>query len=227
MHARRAQAPLISVVISTLVLTACGVGSPVTIADRPLSERVADRTTSTVTATADEADDAEVSSTPEAIAFSEALANGNFIRLHVNTNGVDTPLRSGPGAAYEQVTVLPDGAEVLATGDQTGEWVYAVYGDLEGWVSNRRIEIGEITSETAVITQAEREEAAVVYEVHGNPAGVNIRSQPNASGNLVSGASAGAEVVGTGQTQGGWIEITHNGVTGWSSGTYLRPIGTQ
>jgi len=205
--------------IALLCSSCADLGSPVTIADRPLSERLADQRSST---SIPEAGD-RPEETPEAIAFNEALASGNFIRMNVNTNGVNTPLRSGPGASYSELTALPDGIEVLATGDQTGEWLYVVYGDLEGWVSNRRLQFGSGTDQEAVVTARDLNNQ-VVYEVYNNAVGVNIRATPNANGRLVTGAPTGAEVTGTGNVEGSWIEITYNGNTGWASGNYLRPV---
>lgn len=210
----------------TFVLSGCGLGSPVSITNRPLNEQLEDRNAAQSSTTVPADDNTDATNTPEAIAFSDALANGNFLRMSVDTNGVDTSLRSGPGSSYEELTTLSDGEEVLATGDQTGEWVYVVYGSLEGWVSNRRLVFGEGTSEPVVIRPDEIEETFVVYEVYGDVVGVNIRASANAKGALVTGAPRGSEVVGTGRTDGSWIEVTHNGLTGWSSGNYLRPVGT-
>jgi len=217
------------VALAGLALTACGaLGSPVSVADRPLSERIEERNSAQSTSSVPELDDSgQPASTPEAIAFSEALASGNFLRLTVDTNGVDTTLRTGPGTNYEQLATLTDGAEVLATGDQTGEWVFVVYGGLEGWVSNRRLTIGDGSAEIVVVAAEDIGESYVVYEVHGDAVGVNMRAEPVAKATLVSGAPRGALVVGTGRTEGSWIEISFNGSTGWSSGNYLRPVGSQ
>lgn len=229
MYLRRSCQSLAVFLLFVLGLSGCGsLGTPVSITNRPLSEQMEDRAAEQVSTTAPELDDTgEAQGTPEAIAFSDALAAGNFIRLNVSTNGVDTVLRSGPGTSYEELTSLADGVEVLATGDQTGEWVYVVYGSLEGWVSNRRIVFSDGTSEPVVIQADEIEETYVVYEVHGNVVGVNMRAAANGQAQLVTGAPTGSQVVGTGRTDGSWIEVRYNGVTGWSSGTYLRPVGTQ
>ncbi len=214
--------------VSLLFVTGCGsLGSPVSVSDRPLSERIDERNAElAATELPPVVDDGIASTTPEAIAFSDTLASGDFLRLYVSTNGVDTSLRSGPGSSYDEIAALTSGAEVLATGNQTGEWVYVVYGDFEGWVSNRRLSIGDVTPDEAVVTAAEVDSSAVLYVVDGDSIGVNMRAEPNANAELVSGAPAGSEVVGTGRIEGTWVEITFNGVTGWSSGNYLTKIGT-
>lgn len=214
--------------VSLFLMTGCGsLGSPVSITDRPLSERIDERNAELAVATVPAVPDGAIAeSTPEAIAFSDTLASGDFLRLFVSTNGVDTALRSGPGTSYAEIAQLTSGAEVLATGTQTGEWVYVVYGDFEGWVNNRRLSIGDVAPSDAVITADEVDSSAVVYVVDGDSIGVNMRAEPNAQAELVSGAPAGSEVTGTGRIEGTWVEITFNGVTGWSSGNYLSKIGT-
>lgn len=209
-------------------LSACGsLGSPVSITDRPLNEQMIDRAAEASTTIPSSEDSSTSDDSPEAIAFSEALSSGDFLRLDIDTNGVDTSLRSGPGNTYEDLAALPDGVEVLATGDQTGEWVYVVYGNLEGWVSKRRIVFDTGAAEPVVVQAEDVEESFVVYEVHGNVVGVNMRASANPKAQLVTGAPTGSQVVGTGRVEGSWIEVTYNGVTGWSSGNYLRPVGTQ
>ena len=211
-----------------VVLSGCGsLGSPVQVVDRPLSERIDERNAELASAAEQAASDGvTTASTPESVAFSDTLASGDFLRLSVTTRGTHANLRSGPGSAYEALTSVPDGAEVLATGDQTGEWVYVVYGDFEGWLSNRRLAIGGDGSEAAVVEASEVDTSPVVYVVDGATIGVNMRAEPNAESELVSGAPLGSEVVGTGRTNGKWIEVTFNDVTGWASGNYLKPTDT-
>ena len=100
-----------------------------------------------------------------------------------------------------------------------------VYGSLDGWVSNRRLQIGTGPVSEAFVEPIVIDDAGVLYEVFGNDAGINIRSAPN--GSLVGGAPGGAQVTGTGEVEGSWIEITYNGTTGWAAGSFLRPVGAQ
>ena len=216
------------VLAALLLLTGCGsLGSPVAITDRPLSERIEERNAAAELMTEESIaaldDDVDV---PTAIAFSEALASGDFIRLSVSTNGVDTSLRSGPGSSYAELAQVSEGTQILATGTQTGEWVYVIYGDFEGWISERRVEIDGDSSDGAIVDASQIDSSRTVYVVDGESIGVNMRAEPDADAALVSGASAGSEVVGTGRVEGTWIEITFNGATGWSSSNYLSQIGT-
>ncbi len=79
------------------------------------------------------------------------------------------------------------------------------------------------------ITLTTEDKVGLLADVTGaiRDAGVNIRSEPDVSSLLVSGASTGANVVGTGATEGAWLEVTYDGVTGWASGNYLEPVGAS
>lgn len=202
---------------------ACSLDAPITVTDRPLSERVDERRAASA-----EVVDLAAASTPEpeSLAFGQALASGDYLRLTVTSEGTDAALRSGPGPSYDRLTDVPSGAEVLASGNQTGEWVHVMYGDFEGWLRTARIAFGAEPGGEQIVDASEVNAAAVTYEVVGEAVGVNIRTEPNAAAELVSGAPVGTRVVGTGNTEGTWIEVVYEGITGWASGNYLEPINS-
>jgi cell wall-associated NlpC family hydrolase len=54
-------------------------------------------------------------------------------------------------------------------------------------------------------------------------AGLNLRSGPSTGYSVLHVIAAGAQVTAvSGTPSNGWYNIKHNGVTGWSSGTYLK-----
>lgn len=196
------------------------------ITNRPLAEQLEDQRTDPP----QDLEPVEAGATvaPESLAFSEALAQGGFVRLHITNEGIPAVLRSGPGSAYEQLAAVPSGSEVLATGNQTGEWIHVEYADFEGWVSMRRISFdSQSGADDQIVAATDVDRTPVTYVVIGEAIGVNIRSEPNAAAELVSGAAVGSQVVGTGNTEGAWIEVTFEGVTGWASGNYLEPVTPQ
>ncbi len=214
------------VIGAILVLSSCALESPVSITDRPLAERLDEQRTDRTSVP--EANEASASVAPESLAFSEALAKGAFVRLHITNEGVPASLRSGPGSAYDQLSEVPGGSEVLATGNQTGEWVHVMYADFEGWVSARRISFDSTEGDgDQIIAADDVDRTPVTYVVIGEAIGVNIRAEADAASELVSGAAVGSHVVGTGNTDGAWVEVTFDGVTGWASGNYLEPAGTS
>ncbi len=207
--------------VALLVLSSCALESPVSITNRPLAEQL-DEQRDALTADLEELA-AGATEAPESIAFGEALAQGAFVRLHITNEGIPAALRSGPGSAYDQLAEIPSGSEVLTTGNQTGEWVHVVYGDFEGWVSTRRVSFDSRPADgDQIIAADDVDRTPVTYVVIGEAIGVNIRATPDAASELVSGAAVGSQVVGTGNTEGTWIEVTFDGVTGWASGNYLE-----
>lgn len=50
-------------------------------------------------------------------------------------------LRSGPGAEYEKLAVIPERAEVILLREADG-WSYVVYGETVGWASSEYLETG-------------------------------------------------------------------------------------
>jgi len=205
-----------------LVLSSCVLESPVSITDRPLADQLDEQRADPTSVP--EANQVGASLAPEALAFSEALAEGAFVRLHITNEGVPASLRSGPGSAYDQISEVPSGSEVLATGNRTGEWVHVMYADFDGWITTRRIsfDAGEGDGDQ-IIAADDVDRTPVTYVVIGEAIGVNIRAEPDAASELVSGAAVGSQVIGTGNTEGAWVEVIFDGVTGWAAGNYLQP----
>lgn len=204
-----------------MLLSACAIESPVSITDRPLSEKLSEIRAADSTDLRS-LDEAMSDAAPAAIAFTEALADGDFVRLHVTNEGVPATLRSGPGRFYDPLSEVPSGAEVLATGNQTGEWLHVMYADFDGWITARRVTIDESAGSQPVVDAANVDRSPVTYVVSGEAIGVNIRAEPDAGSELVSGAPVGSVVTGSGNTEGTWVEVTYDGVTGWASGNYLE-----
>jgi uncharacterized protein YraI len=221
-----ASSPIRNIVVGlgvSLFLAGCSdIGSAVSITDRPLSEQLDDRLAD---AEAPEApvETAAAEGAPTAVAFTEASTTGDFLRLTVANAPPGTSLRSGPGNSYDELAVLGNGAEVLATGDRAGAWVYVIYGEFAGWLNDRRLSVDDVPADDVVVTASDIDASPVVYVVTGDTIGVNIRAEANAESELLSGASLESDVVGTGRTDGSSIEVTFNGVTGWAAGNYLVP----
>jgi uncharacterized protein YraI len=223
MFGRQTLGRVAGVLAAMLLTTTCALEQPVSVSDRPLADRITERPADGQTP--------EVNSgaavVPDSLAFSDSDGSGDLLRVSVVDDDVLTPLRSGPGSGFDQIAEIPSGAEVLATGNETGEWVHVLYGDFDGWIMAVRARSPEAGSESQTVDAAEAQSTPVVYVVSGEAIGVNIRTEPDASSLLVSGAAVGANVVGTGETQGAWIEVIYDGVTGWASGNYLEPVGAS
>ena len=138
-----------------LIVSGCGLeqpGSPVSISDRSLSERMEarqieiDRTAlaeapADVLATSGSSPDTE---TPAGLAFAEDTApdltatdappkiglDGG--RLQMVGVGVGLNIRQGPGQGYDVVFQIPAGQELEDRGAVTGEWAFISFDGVEG-----------------------------------------------------------------------------------------------
>jgi len=116
-------------------------------------------------------------------------------------------LRTGPALSYAVITVIPLGASVTLTGQDTNGFRSVSYNGREGWVFATYLSIDRPTpSPNTTATTTDR---------------LNLRSGPGTSFGVLTVLPAGAIVTLTGQTQNGFRSVTWGGFTGWVSSTYL------
>ena len=191
-----------------LLASGCSLGSPVSVTNRPLAEQLDERA----------AELESLEETPEAVAFTDTWESGTFLRLDT-TEGAEPILRSGPGANFGETTRVEAGAEVLATGNQTGEWIHVLYSAFEGWIHADDIEIA--IERTAPPIEESRQEI-IRYVIASEYGGLNVRSGPGTQHDLLLGTSNGDEVQGTGNIDGAWVEVVVDGTTGWVAGRHVQ-----
>ena len=167
--------------IAGLLASGCSLGSPVSVANRPLAEQLEERNAQI-----------QVEETPEAIAFTDTWESGTFLRLDV-ANGEQPILRSGPGPSFEEAARIESGAEVLATGNQTGEWIHVLYSAFEGWIRSDQVDIA-IERTAPPIEESRRD--TITYIIASEFGGLNVRSGPGTQHDLLLGTSNGDEVRG-------------------------------
>ena len=209
-----------------LVLAGCGeisevteVGSPIEVTNGSLSERLANQELEGTEVVFD--DDA-----PQGIAFAEALESGQPIALNIDTGPSGTGVFAGPGRQYSEVTRVASGADVLATGTQSGEWAVVDIDGVEGWVNIRRLTELDLPEQT-LADSVTIQDTVAVYTVPSSATGTNLRATPQGSGALLIRAGSGAEMVATGRTDRHWVELTYENVTGWASGNFIVESGTR
>ncbi len=133
-------------------------------------------------------------------------------------------LRRGPGAEFAVVVGVEKNRIVEGTGRAEDGWIEVRIDDNVGWMSAPYLqptdEIDPGPATTTDSTTATTAPADLV--VIGVPVGLNLRSGPGSDHDVVGGAVLGATVQPTGDRVDGWIEVTHDGVTGWADGRYLR-----
>ena len=193
--------------IAGFLASGCSLGSPVSVANRPLAEQLEERNAQI-----------QVEETPEAIAFTDTWESGTFLRLDV-ANGEQPILRSGPGPSFEEAARIEFGAEVLATGNQTGEWIHVLYSAFEGWIRTDQVDIA-IERTAPPIEESRRD--TITYIIASEFGGLNVRSGPGTQHDLLLGTSNGDEVRGTGNIENGWVEVIVEGTTGWVAGRHVQ-----
>jgi hypothetical protein len=215
---------LLVILAVVLAISGCRFGNPVSIDDPPLAERMEDRRSEAVRVAEEVAAELEADAEPPAqLAFDAQAQFAQPIVAQLLDAPLGAKLRSGPGSGYDELRVIPADGMVETTGNLTGEWVQVRYGDLEGWM--RIIFLTPTISDDGELIEADPEPTPVpgtTYLVAGTEVGVNLRDEPIV-GELVSGAPIGSIVTGTGNTDGQWIEVVFNDVTGWAFGGYLEP----
>lgn len=157
------------------------------------------------------------------------------------TGTVNSPdglnLRSGPGQSYGVLAVMPNGATVTITGNPTSDnWLPLQYSGQVGWADGAYITLnaaGTATPQAGGGTTA----AAATPAANATPApasattattatvvssdGLNLRSGPDTSYNVVTVLPGGATVTVTGAANNQWYPVTANGQSGWVDGAYI------
>lgn len=144
---------------------------------------------------------------------------------------VDVPLglnlRSGPGVEFDVIVGVERNRIVDATGATADGWTEVVVDGVTGWMSSPylqptdRLDPGPTTT-VADATTTTTASLAGEFVVSGVPAGLNLRSGPGTSHDIVGGAPVGETVLATGERVDGWARVSFDGVTGWVDADHLR-----
>lgn len=157
------------------------------------------------------------------------------------TNGDGLRLRHAPSFSGTTLTIMPEGAEVLVTGqaatDPDGNrWVPVKYGSLSGYALAVYLAARSAGLETTQPASAPAGTTLVlgflaqVSATGGD--GVNVRQQPGYDAPVLTVAPEGASMRVIGgphvDSQGiTWWQVDYSGVRGWAQADYLRPVVSQ
>ncbi len=150
-------------------------------------------------------------------------------RLEMVGVPVGINLRNGPGIQYDVIRGYEKHRIVEATGETADGWIQVRIEGLTGWMvadhlqPTDRVDPGPDPTSTTTTTVATTSTVSEIgpLVVVGVPAGLNLRSGAGPDFEIVGGAPVGATVQATGNRADGWVEVTHDGVTGWASDRYL------
>jgi uncharacterized protein YraI len=125
-------------------------------------------------------------------------------------------VRTGAGTNYSAIGELSKGTPVTIIGaNSTGKWYYIKSNSVSvGWVSATYISLNNTT-----ISNAPSSSTSSLTKT--TTAALRIRSNRNILGKTLAVIPKGTKVA-VSDLKSGWYKVTYNGVTGYSSATYLK-----
>ena len=131
----------------------------------------------------------------------------------------DLNLRAGPGTTNGVLTVIPRGATVSVTGNESGGFVPVTWDAYSGWAAVAWLAFASGPTPTPprptpTPTPATRQ-ATTTDDL-------NLRSGPGPANGVLAVIPADTTVTITGAASGGFLPVTWNGRSGWASSDYLR-----
>ena len=143
---------------------------------------------------------------------------------------VPVNVRSDSANAGKVLTVAERGQQVQITGRPDGGWVPVSVNGKSGWIYGRYLTTGKAAAAPAKPKTDAKNDSSTSRD-QGRPAlgnaatrttsGLNMRTAPSPSGQVINQLASGAGVQVTGEVHGNWVQIRANGYTGWAYRTHL------
>ena len=143
---------------------------------------------------------------------------------------VPVNVRSDSANAGKVLTVAERGQQVQITGRPDGGWGPVSVNGKSGWIYGRYLTTGKAAAAPAKPKTDAKNDSSTSRD-QGRPAlgnaatrttsGLNMRTAPSPSGQVINQLASGAGVQVTGEVHGNWVQIRANGYTGWAYRTHL------
>jgi rare lipoprotein A len=143
---------------------------------------------------------------------------------------VPVNVRSDSANAGKVLTVAERGQQVQIIGRPDGGWVPVSVNGKSGWIYGRYLTTGKAAAAPAKPKTDAKNDSSTSRD-QGRPAlgnaatrttsGLNMRTAPSPSGQVINQLASGAGVQVTGEVHGNWVQIRANGYTGWAYRTHL------
>lgn len=117
-------------------------------------------------------------------------------------------LRASASWSATRLAVVASGTRVTLTGATSGTWVQVTTGGQTGWIGSAYL--------TAV--------APATTASYATTMDVWLRSAASWSAARLVVVRTGTRVTATGGVSGAWVEVLHEGRTGWIGSAYLTPV---
>lgn len=143
---------------------------------------------------------------------------------------VPVNVRSDSANAGKVLTVAERGQQVQITGRPDGGWVPVSVNGKSGWIYGRYLTTGKAAAAPAKpktdakndsSTSRDQRRPALGNAATRTTSGLNMRTAPSPSGQVINQLASGAGVQVTGEVHGNWVQIRANGYTGWAYRTHL------
>lgn len=167
------------------------------------------------------------------------VTNGSVVQAQSTIAVVTDPdgvnLRGGPGTNFVSLAVLPKGSELQVLGAKVNaEWLPVSFQGRIGFVDEDFVEVRSGPA-IAVRTSVLAVPSPVVAPVPNlplstalttmrviSPEGVNLRAAPGTDQRVLTVIPYSTRVqVGARSSDGRWVAVTYNGLSGWVNGQYL------
>ncbi len=129
-------------------------------------------------------------------------------------------LRNGPGTTYGVLQVMPAGATVTIVSGPSNGWYQVTHQGTTGWASAQYLDVDDSTGPEEPEEPPTGTGTATVNE------NLNLRSGPGTTYGVLKVMPRGATVTVVTDPGTGWLQVTHQGTTGWASSQYLTMGGT-
>lgn len=143
---------------------------------------------------------------------------------------VPVNVRSDSANAGKVLTVAERGQQVQVIGRPDGGWVPVSVNGKSGWIYGRYLTTGKAAAAPAKpktdakndsSTSRDQRRPALGNAATRTTSGLNMRTAPSPSGQVINQLASGAGVQVTGEVHGNWVQIRANGYTGWAYRTHL------
>ena len=143
---------------------------------------------------------------------------------------VPVNVRDNSANAGKVLTVAERGQEVQVTGRPDGGWLPVSVNGKSGWIYGRYLTTGKVapapskpTVDATSGSSTSRDKSRPVLDnaATRTTSGVNVRTAPSPSGQVIDQLADGAGVEVTGEAHGNWVQVRAGHRTGWGYRTHL------
>jgi len=143
---------------------------------------------------------------------------------------VPVNVRDDSANAGKVLTVAERGQEVQVTGRPDGGWLPVNVNGKSGWIYGRYLTTGKaapapskptVDAKSGSSTSRDKSRSALNNAATRTTSGVNVRTAPSPSGQVIDQLADGAGVEVTGEAHGNWVQVRAGHRTGWVYRTHL------